>query len=80
MKPSERINEIYEELNKPDGNPTVRIWSYESAIARYLDEEKDRVNEVLHEIVNAQFGNVINPGKRLHQLIDEKLVEPSTPN
>lgn len=42
MKPSERINEIYEELNKPDGTPTIRIWSYESAIAIYLDEEHEK--------------------------------------
>lgn len=48
-----------------------------NAMLDYLDKEKERVNEILHEIVSAlhdgEFGT--ENCNYLHQMIDEKLVD-----
>lgn len=76
MKASDRIEEIMKKLiaSAPFGivynNPIA-------GIIQYLDEEKARVNEVLHEIVGAVHDGAFDTQNcnYLHQMIEEKLVD-----
>lgn len=66
-KPIDRIIEIYEAADH----------TIAASIIVYLDEEKERVNEVLHEIVTAlRDGSHDDLNMNyLHAMIDEQLVE-----
>lgn len=72
MKPSERIWEIRQEYMDFGGTET-------SAIRQYLDEERERVNGVLHELVHAIHDGTHDTHNMnyIHDMIDEKLAEPS---
>lgn len=78
MNPSERIEQIVKEKFPPGGNyiPLVQ------GIGVYLNEEKERINDVLHEIVSEMFlvGSGGESCKYLHAMIDEKLVVPIVGN
>lgn len=63
------ITDIHNELVSP-------MLTIESIIS-YLDEEKERVNGILHEIVKNMGGYIPVGSKRLHQMIDKTLSEPS---
>lgn len=83
MKPSQRIdNLILKKVPvKEDGSKEWDITYVDMAIIEYLDEEKERINEILHEIVSTMYDGSTgdtNQINYLHQMIDEKLVEPST--
>lgn len=54
-----------------------------NAMLEYLDKEKERVNEILHEIARTMYDGTMGDTDQinyLHQMIDEKLAEHSTPN
>lgn len=79
MKPLERIKEIAKDIAKQEnrnwGTPTDN--DYVKAILIYQDEEKIRVNDVLHAIVGAMHDGAFDTQNcnYLHQMIDEKLKE-----
>lgn len=79
MKPSERIKEISTKLFNEDKLGARGLGIYgDLAIQEYLDEEKNRINEVLHEMVSMMHdgsASDIQTANYLHQMIDEKLKE-----
>lgn len=71
MKPSERIKIIL--IDRYDGD----LIELPCATRDYLDEEKERINEVLHEIISTMYDGTMGDTQTinyLHQMIDEKLV------
>lgn len=81
MKPSERITELTKEIKagaeKLSGEEVGFTGCRVEAIIVYLKEEKERVNEALHEIVINMYDGTAGSKKAvdsLHQMIDEKLI------
>jgi hypothetical protein len=82
MKPSEIIkekaNEIASRLSRQWLNPTNEDeWN---ALMQYLDDERDRVNAVLHKLVSAGYDQSYADAQTanyLHSMIDGTLSEPS---
>lgn len=74
MKAQDRIKELMEKIAEEKGDHPLDhkiggIWAY-------LDEEKERVNGILHEIVSALHDGAFDTQNcnYLHQMIEEKLV------
>lgn len=85
MKPSEQIlNSLieFEDMPSKDLPPSEKIKGelnpFERALLKWLDMEKDRVNEILHEIVSTMYDGTMGDTQTinyLHEMIDEKLVD-----
>lgn len=82
-KPSKRILEMFDgmqnetQILEPE---SVKVTKMFTAISTYLDEEKQRVNEILHEIAsNIHDGEngteAMNYPYAMHDMVDEKLVD-----